>query len=74
MFKDGLWTCKLNGCVYWVLVDKLVNWKNKKIYVGCIIVVKKCEIVSKWELKIWRKFKIIFEIQINSMKKDVDVF
>jgi hypothetical protein len=40
MFKDGLWTCKLNGCVYWVLVDKLVNWKNKKIYVGCIMVIK----------------------------------
>jgi len=32
--------------------------------------------VSKCELKIWRKFEIIFEIQINinSMKKDVDVF
>ena len=33
-----------------------------------------CEIVSKCELKTWRNFEFIFEIQINSSKTDVDMF
>jgi len=31
MLRYGLRTCKLDGCVHWVLVIKLVNWENKKM-------------------------------------------
>jgi hypothetical protein len=40
MFKNGLRTCNPNGRVSWVLANKLVNWKNKKIYVGCLMVIR----------------------------------
>jgi hypothetical protein len=40
MLKNGLRTCNLNDCVSWLLADKLVNWENNKIYVGCIMVIR----------------------------------
>jgi hypothetical protein len=52
MFRYGLRTCKLDGCVHWVLVNKLVNWENKKIYVGCMMLIRNMKSYVKCKLKI----------------------
>lgn len=59
MFRYGLRTCKLDElgwlkwcCVHWVLVNKLVNWENKKIYVGCMMLIRNMKSYVKYKLKI----------------------